>query len=504
MRLYRFTGCAAGMLVLALGAPGARAQQQNQDQQQQQSQEPSAAPIPAYRSPLASAADNGDADPNADPQKLIPDDHALAGAENLGLGLPSLTHNYWQPHVDLLTTVDSNAAVAPGQIGWSTWTSVMGGLDLRRTSGNTDLTLTYLGGGILSDTGSESNGIVQGVDFKDKITFRRASVTFIDQFNYMPGSLFGFAGLGTVQLPGAGAGGLGSGFTPGESILTSLGQNLTNSFVTEVDAFLTPRSTISLVGGYSVLRYFNGGLLDYGNANGQVGYNYQLNRTDSIAVSYQFSAFRYGNFNQSINNNTVMVSYGRRLTGRLAFQVSAGPDFAFLRTPISTGAGGGGTGSGTSGAGGAGAATSSIQQIYWSVNTAVHYQMQRASLGLSYTRGISGGSGVLAGSVSDAVSGNATRQLSRTTNGSLNFGFAHNSGLSVAASTPVNQSYGYWFGGANLSRPWGRTLNLSLSYQLQYQDSNSTFCIGPTCGTNVMRHVITFGLGWRARPIGFE
>lgn len=502
MRLYRIASCAAGLMILALSAPGVRAQQQNQDQQSQQSQGQSSQPIPAYRSPLASAADNGDADPNGDPQKLIPDDHTLAGAENLGLGLPSLTHSFWQPHVDLMSTIDSNPAIGPGESAWSTATTVMAGVDLHRTSGNSDLTVNYLGGGVLSNEGNVSNGIVQGLDFKDKFSFRRGSIAFFDQLNYLPGASFGFSGLGGTTLPGGGLSGLGSGFTPSESILTPLGQNLSNSFVTEVDVNLTGRSTISMVGGYSLLHYFDGGLLDFGDANGQVGYNYQLNRTDTIALSYQFSALRYSNFDQSINSNTVQVSYGRRLTGRLAFQVAAGPQFAFLRTPINPGAGTTGGGSTSTGTGGA--TENSETLATWSLNTNLHYQMQRASLGLSYSHGVSGGSGVLAGSVADTVSGSASRQLSRTTSGAVNFGFAHNNGLSIATSTPTNQSYGYWFGSANLSRPWGRELNLSLSYQMQYQDSNSSFCIGPTCGTSVVRHVITFGLGWRARPIAFE
>lgn len=500
MHLYRFTSCAAGLAILALYAPGVRAQQQDQTQQtqqSQQSQQQSAPPVAAYRSPLASAADNGDAsEMYADPQKLIPDDHALAGAENLGLGLPTLTHSYWQPHVDLNSSLDSNGALVPGLSSWTTWTSVMAGIDLRRTTGNSDLTLTYLGGGMLSNNGNQSNGIFQGLDVKDKISFRRGTVTFIDQLNYTPGSLFGFAGLGSVQLPGTGLNGIGSGFTPGQSILTSLGQDLTNSFVTEVDTFLTPKTTISVVGGYSLLHYFDGGLYDYGNTNAQIGYNYQLNRTDSIALSYQFSAFRYGNANQSINNNTVMVSYGRRLTGRLAFQVAAGPDFTFLRSPITS----------IPGSGGMNAATSSTQQVYWSLNTSISYQMERAMLGLTYTHGVTGGSGVLLGSVADAVSGSVRRQISRTTGAGLNFGYSHNTGLSLATgtATPLSQTFAYWFGGGNLTRPWGRTLNLSLSYQMQYQDSNSSFCIGPACGSSVLRHVITFGVGWRARPIAFR
>lgn len=501
MRLYRLTSCAAGLVLLTLHAPGARAQQQDpnqgQNQQSQQGQQQSAPPIPAYRSPFASAAENGDDDnPNVDPQKIIPDDHTLAGAENLGLGMPALTHSFWQPHLDLLSTIDSNPTVAPGQTGWSTATSFLAGVDIRRTSGNSDLTVTYLGGGLLSNTGNASNGIVQGLDFKDKISFRRASVSFIDQLSYIPGSSFGFAGLGTIQLPGTGSGGLGSSFTSGQSILTGQGQDMSNSFVTEVDAYLTPRSSLSMVGGYSLLHYFDGGLLDYGNTNAQLGYNYQLNRTDTVAVSYQFSAFRYSNYGQSINSSTLFVSYGHRVTGRLAFQVAAGPEFAFLLLPISVG--GAGTGS-TS------ATTNSVTDISWALSTSLRYQLRRANLGLMYTRDISGGSGVLAGSLLNSVSGTFGGPLSRTTTGNLNFGFSHNSGTSLAStSTPVNQSFAYWFGGANVSRPWGRTLNLSLTYQLQYQNSSSSFCIGPTCGSSVLRNSISLGVGWRSRPIAFQ
>ena len=103
----------------------------------------------------------------------------------------------------------------------------------------------------------------------------------------------------------------------------------------EFDEFLTARTSLTFVGGYSLLHYFDTALLDYGDATFQGGYNYQMSRKDTIAVSYLFSGFRYSNFNQSINTHTVAVSYGRRVTGRLAFQASAGPQIVFSRMPIS-------------------------------------------------------------------------------------------------------------------------------------------------------------------------
>ena len=121
---------------------------------------------------------------------------------------------------------------------------------------------------------------------------------------------------------------------------------------------------------------------------------------------------------------------------------------------------------------------------------------------MSYFHGVNGGSGVLAGAEGDSVTGTASRALSRSLNGGLQFGYSRNSGLTTA-STPSNQTYSYWFGGGNLSHPWGRRLNLFVNYELEYQNSNSSFCVGPECGDSFVRHLISIGLGWRDHPLAF-
>ncbi|MGC2018196.1 MAG: hypothetical protein WA657_20345, partial [Candidatus Acidiferrales bacterium] len=83
-------------------------------------------------------------------------------------------------------------------------------------------------------------------------------------------------------------------------------------------------------------------------------------------------------------------------------------------------------------------------------------------------------------------------------------GYSRNSGLGVAGNTtPNHQTYDYWFGRVEVSHPWGRDLSLRGSYDLQYQTSNSSFCVGVTCGTNVIVHRFSFGVGWRRQPIPF-
>jgi hypothetical protein len=499
-------GLLAGAFCAAMLCAGAvRAQQQGQDQSQQpapdQGQQPTApdqgatqaqAPIPAYRSPLAGAAGSQDEETNTD---IAPDTSSLTGVRNLSLGILT-NRSYWQPHVDIFVTVDSNPLEnAEGGSNWSTESSFSGGVDLHQHSGESDLTLSYLGGGTVSNASSVGNGVVQGLDLIEKITLRRWVLTFTDQLYYLPQSASGFNGLGGVSLPGGG--GLGSVFTPGQSLLTGQGQSLDNSSFAEADVLLTPRTSLTFIGGYSLLHYFDSDLLNYGTDTFRAGYNYQLDRKNAVGLDYTFSEFNYSNFNQTIITNTAQATYGRRVTGRLAFQVAAGPEVAQLHMPISTSAGSSGTGSA------GGTVGSSTTKLYWTFDAGVQYSLARTGFGLAYNHGVAGGSGELAGSLSDTASGFVTRAMSRTFSSGITGGYSRNQGTSLTTTEPTNQSFDYWFAGANFSHPIGRSLGLTIAYQLQYQTSNESFCIGPTCGTSVIRHMISLGIGWHERPLLF-
>jgi len=471
------------LCVVALGVSAAQAQQQTQDQ-----------PIPAYHSPLASQADN--TDPNAPPAQLTPDNRALTGIQDPTIGVASTNHSYWTPHVDLGVTLDTEPPVGGSGSGLTTWTSLTGGVDLRWMSGRSDMTLGYIGGGVFSNDGSSSNGIVQDLNFVDKLSFRRWALTLIEQAAYTPESAFGSGGFPGVSLPG-GEPGLG-GLVPGQTIITSEGQRFFNTSLGQVDVYLTPRSSLTFVGGYSLLHSFNENLLDYGDLIAQAGYNYQITRKDTLGVSYVFAGFRYDNFDESINTNTLLFSYGRKVTGRLAFRIGAGPEFTFINTPIIPG-----TGVGTIGPPSGGSTTN----VYWYLATSLQYQMQRTALSATYSHGVAGGSGVFAGSLADTLTGSAVRQLSRVSSGTWTVGYSRNTELATSGLPQIqfsNQPYDYWYTGLNYSRLWGRSLNLNLGYQLQYQNSNASFCTGTGCGSSFVRNLITFGVGWRKQPIPIE
>ena len=483
----------AAIGAVALSGTAARAQQQEppdtqqgQQQGQQQGEQP-VAPIPAIRSPLAGATDNGDTN---DTQELTPDTSSLTGAEDLSLGTMTPTRSYWQPHLSVAVTLDSNPDYSTGSSGWGTWTSLLGGVDIHHISGASDMLVSYTGGGMFSNGGEAENGIIQQFAFVDKFRFRRSTFSVFEQLNYLPESSFGFAGLSGAGLPGGGSLGLGTGFTPGQSVLTPRGQNLASSTAIEYDIKLTPRASLTFLGGYSLLRYFESDLADYGGVNFRAGYNYQLTRQDTIAVSYLFNGIRYSNLNQSINANTIQASYGRRVTGRLAFQIAAGPQIVSSTNPIT----------GTTSSSGSG--TTSVTALYWSLNSSLRYQLRRAGLIASYSHGVTGGSGVLSGAETDIVSGGVGGQVTRAFNLQWNAGYSRNKGFALGTNTS-SQTLGYWYTGVDVTHPFGRSLNVFMNYQLQYENTNTNTCVGTACSTSLIRNQIEFGVNLHKQPIPF-
>ncbi|MGH9685719.1 MAG: hypothetical protein ACRD5K_01325 [Candidatus Acidiferrales bacterium] len=478
----------AVVCALALVVPSAGAQQ-SQSGEAQNNQNQAAEPIPAYHSPFVTPSD----DQEGNSQSLQSDTRPLSGAQYISTGNLTTNRSYWQPHLDFSGTADSNPQEGTSSSGWGAWGSFLAGVDIHHTAGTSEMLLSYTGGAMYSDEASVPDGTVQKLGFAEKISLRRSVLSFLDQLSYLPQASLGLGGVGGLPSTG-GSEDLGPGFVTDQSILSGQGQNLENSSVVQLEAFLTPRSSVTISGGYSLLHFFDSNLVDSGNITARGGYNYQLTQHNTMALQYSFNQFSYTNFNQSIDTHGIQGSFGRRVTGRLALQFAAGPELAlFSGATASTGGTGGTTG----------ASNPSSAHVYWSLNSAMKYQYQRTSLGLTYLHGVAEGSGVFLGSLNDTVTGTMTRRMSRTFSSGLSAGYARNSALQSAGGQLSGQNYDYWFAGASLARPFSETLALTLSYQFQYQTSNSTFCIGGTCGTSVIRHLITVGFSWHQRPLLF-
>ena len=482
---YKLKLWAAVGIALMCVPGGVWAQQQSQDQtpsqDQSQPQDQSQAPIPAYHPPLFSAPANDEA-----PQELQPDTQPLAGVQLLSLGIP-VSHNYWQPSASVSSVATSNGLT--GNSGWTTYMNLLGGLALHHDSGRSDLALSYQGGGVVSNDGAIANGVIQELGLVENLSWERTTLSFFEQASYVPETGFGYTGIGSQALPGGNPVTLPPGVGQSATILTTRSQQLESSTLAQINVELSPRTSLTMSGGYTLLHFFGSNLLSPSSIVFQGGYNHDLTRKDTIAVLYRFNALRFTNSSQTINDNVVQLAYARRVTGRLAFQVGAGPDISFYKFPVVTGPGS--------------SSTASTSLLSLSVNTAVTYQMGRTLMAVSYGHGVSGGAGVFSGAIDDTVTGSVTHQVGRSMGLTLSSGYARNKALAIPFSVFVNQSYNNLFGSAVLTHPLGRAMNLTMAYEGQYQDSNTVFCIGPTCSTNLVIHQITVGLSWQGGPAVF-
>lgn len=491
------------VLVLALAFAPAALSQQDQNQQQNQGQQQNnqgvEQPIQAYHSPLAGIG-AGNQDENGNGGTLQPDTHPLSGAQAIGVGAPAEGHSYWQPSLSVFSTFDSNADGVTA--GWVNYESFLGSVQAHRASARNDLELAYSGGGTVSSNSNLGNSVLQQFELGDTISLKRGEISFFNSTTYIPEVSFGFSGLGGISLPGTGLLGLGYGFVPEESILAARDQRLANADMAQVNYYLSPRTSITLVGGYSLLHFLGAGYFDFREPTGQVGYNYQWTRRDTVALLDNFNDFQFNGQGESIRDNRTDVSYGRRVTGRIGFEVKAGPEEVFFTVPSSTSTTGTGmpvTGPGApvtvlTGNGGT--------KYLWNLESSLNYAFERASASITYDHGVNGGSGVLIGAVGDNVSVDASRQFTREFTGALRFGYAKNRSLNGPVQLEGHPNFDYWFGGADVTHAFGRYMNLVVSYQYQRETSTGPLCIGTSCGV-FNRNLVSIGFTWQYRPLLF-
>src|SRR4030095_10073765 len=285
--------------------------QDPQDTQPDQKPKPAAKPY----GPIGAQ----DEDPqNPAPETLQPDDRSLTGFQQPTVGTPIERHSYWVPGVSYTNFLQSNGQSQGGDSGWNSTSYLAGNVSLLENWGRSQLFLNYSGGGSFSTDSTIGNGWFQQLGLTQAFKWQRWHLTFLDEFYYLPQSQFGF-GAGTgVSKPGIG-GSLGGGSTglggqfAGQSIYTAIGPRYSNTFGTQLDYILTPRTSLTFGGIVSFLRFTEPGNVESDSYLGNVGYNYQITRADTIGIVYRYSSFHYLEFPQAIGVQSVQAAYGRKI-----------------------------------------------------------------------------------------------------------------------------------------------------------------------------------------------
>lgn len=455
------------------------------------------APLPAIGQDNGS--NQGNSSNNAgqqDAPTITPDTNPPTGARDLTLGVLEGGDNELSGGLNFMETGDTNPQLSKGGTKIGAWTSLSGNLALDRSWKSNTLKVQYTAGGFLPNTASLL-GPTQAHQFglSDMFTTGRWSLLLSDDAVYAPEGGYGFGGLGTA----AGQLGISSftGLSPSlmnEQNAFVMGRRLSNTSVGQVRYNLSAHSSFTLVGSYGLLHFMDSGLIDSHRVIAEAGYDYAPTQHDTFYLNYAFGQFHFGGpTNGGLKAHSVVLGYTRRLTGRLLFDVAAGPQLISTESTVSVplfqlgpfvifGL-----------------EKEAFRRVSWTAHTGLKYHLGRTGLSVSYQRAAMGGSGVLAGAETSGVHGSVDRTVGHWWDTSAAVGYAHSAGLGGSGGRAYNTTYVR----AAVHRRLGRTKRLEFSYQLQHQATNVP-CTSSVCATDFLRHVFGIGFGWQFRPIRID
>jgi hypothetical protein len=471
------------LVFLALGGAG-RVLAQDQPQEPPQ-QPPESEPQPAGRSTPIPAMDSGDVqdvNPNQG-NEIQPDDTPLTGMLSPTLGAPAITHSYWVAGLQYAASIQSTGY---GSSDWFAYNYFGGNFSLLQAWSHSKFVVNYTGGGYF-DTSGGGAGSFQRVSLAQTFTFRRWNFQIADSFSYLPQSNYGFGGGTNLGTPGIGASsgttlpGVTNGFVPNQSLYGGLGPQYNNVGVIQGTYALSARSQVTASAAYGILNFINSGYVDSNSLYAGFGYSYKLTPKDSIGVVYNFGSYHFPGDPQAYGSQIVSLAYSRKITGRVALSLYGGPQYTSFRVPIGT-------------------ATS---QLGGYASASLSYALENGGLSVSYSHGLSGGGGLLTGSILDQVYFGASRKLTRIWEGHVNFGYAHNATI-ISSATIGNPNYSSWYAGGGLHRPFGRYIDFGFAYTASISTYNlNGNCPGTTCGpaSNSLYQTVTANIQWRTRPM---
>lgn len=442
-----------------------------------------------------------------------------------GLDMPNLEPHaaplsYLQPGAHVTESVDSNIQNSLGGSTTQSITRALASLELKRLWRNYDLYLTYLGGVGYYNVHGIGVKQIEELGFEQKILWKRGQLGLRDAFSYQPEGTFGSA-YGSIATTGAGLSGLGSFFS--EFALGELGQVPRIMNVSLVDAvqMLTPKSSITATGAYAFVHFLQNdpatgnSFIGSTETVGEVGYDRILGPHDQGAVVYAYQGFTFST-GATFHTNLFQLLWGHRISGRMNFLISAGPQFTevdnlLVPAPLSD-LGNPGCVAGITKQGLEVECPTNDLRISAAGRAYLHYQFPKWSLLLSYKHYLTAGSGLFFGAESDIVHVTASRPLNRVWNVYTDIGYSRNSRV-LPISCPVSQTcpgvsaniYQYGFAGLGVHRMFGRNFHAFASYQFNDLAFDSSFCgtTGP-CNRTSQRQVGTIGVDWTPRPIRLD
>lgn len=444
------------------------------------------------------------------PAPTVNENPPISAVDQPGLEPHAAPESFLVPGLHFSESADSNQVNRLGGSSVGSITRGLGSLALQRLWKNYGLALDYIGG--VADYSRSQVGVaqLQQLDFDSRIIWKRGQLGIRDAFSYQPEGSFGagaYGGAGALGSLGAGllgAGGFGENSTFFGASTFALGTTprLNNLGLADVVENLTPKSAITVAAGYDLVHFMGSSVSETGENisfigsrqfSAQAAYDRILNPKDQAALSYGYQAFDFAVTGTDFHSNIIQAMYGHRISGRMNFLISAGPQFTHFSEPVNF----------------LGLELPlGVNRIGVAGRVLLEYRLSKAELSFSFLRYQTNGSGVFAGAQSNIARLQFTRPINRVWDMFLDGGYAKNSRLQAAGSTVNATAYDNYYGGVGVHRQFGRSLRAYASYQFNELRFNNACPLSETattgCSNHAQRQIGTIGLDWTPRPIRLD
>ena len=419
-------------------------------------------PVQSRQLPIP-AARGIDVEPGS-PQ-LRSDTHTLASIETLGVGTVGALTNLFDPSFRFAQSGESSSTAASNSMS-----SLGMNLAFDRNSTRSRLTGFYRGAKVLYYPNSAANAAYHNVGVAEELHLNRWVFRLREDLLSSPEANPDGTDIGGLVLVGGAniLNGLQPAAATGDTILTQPTKRLRSTTSGEINYYLSHRSILTVAGYYASLTFPNGGFVDTHRIAGRAGYDYLLSPRNAIGLIYDHSRTDFTGVSSRLRTDAVQLAFGRRVTGRLAFQMMGGPQ------QITFGTG--------------------TRQLVWTVSDAISYQTRRTQYSLTYAHTSSGGSGVLAGASNHTITAGLRHALTQWWSASTNVGYSLDNALAPASGTTSH--FRSWYGSATLERAIGRHLHFSMNYGFQRQNTGAGACPVAGCGSTASRQTAGVTLEW--------
>lgn len=474
----------------AQDAPQSQPPQDNSQTAQENTQSlPETAPAPAF---------------GQNAPVLNPENPPVTGLDQPSLELPSVSRSFVSPALQVSESGESNAANEIGGTGAESVTRVIGAFDLQKFWSKSDFFGEYLGGGAFYGSPFVVKQL-HAVGIEAVTRWRSGQVTLRDGFSYLPDGAFYFGTFGGSPGLGLASGTMGIGMQggtlPGTIISPQLGSienipRLANSVVLDAVQAISPRSAITVAGGYSNAHFFDTAncaiptdscLINSNEVTIEGGYSHLMSRRDQIGVVYGFQQFQFPqSTGGEIDNHIFNVRWSHTISGKMSLVAGAGPQYTDLED--------GGT----------------ISRWSLSALVELHYKLGHGGLIATYEKYTSSGSGFFAGAQTQAARFGYRRPLGRTWELFADLGYSHNTPLQSPQNLGVPNlgvnasSYNNGTAGAILRKHMGRSYDFFAAYRFIELAFNVPISVGGSTGSTSQNNVGTIGLEWHPKPTRIE